>query len=49
MPSGGTSHPSVARLYTDAIGSHRIQVSSVVRLEQWTMSHELIEGHEWEA
>ncbi|WP_219723999.1 hypothetical protein, partial [Fischerella thermalis] len=25
MSSGGTAHPSVARLYTDVIGSHKVE------------------------
>ena len=42
MSSGGTAHPSVARLYTDAIGSPKFNFRLWVRPDRWTMSNELI-------
>ena len=48
-PGAEPSRSSVARLYTDAIESHRLNVALVVRLARWPMASEAIQGHEWGA
>ena len=49
MSRDGTSHPSVARLNADAIGSHGLAFRSWYTLSEWTMHSECIQGYEWEA
>ena len=45
-PAAEPSRSSVARLYTDAIRSHELILSLVVRLDGWAMASEAIQGHE---
>jgi hypothetical protein len=47
MPSGGTAHLSVARLYSDTIESDGFRFRSSYALLDGTMLSESIEGHEW--
>ena len=46
MSRGGTSHSLVARLYTQCHWEPWVRVSSRVRLAQWPMPSEGIQGHE---